>query len=130
MASQDLQLVLHAHLNHATVAANPQELTKHLQAFTRDWKKEPSLDQFDAALGLLQEARKSPNNMEIVAPWWISYLQDIALSDNIDTFSVELRDGMLMSKLSGSVLYHMSTVDHSVEGCIINRSPAITFSTI
>ncbi|KAF9089440.1 hypothetical protein BGX29_012050 [Mortierella sp. GBA35] len=97
MASQDLQLVLHAHLNHATVAANPQELTKHLQSFTRDWKKEPSLDQFDAALGLLQDARKSPNNMEIVAPWWISYLQNITLSDSIDTFSVELRDALLKS---------------------------------
>lgn len=93
MASQDLQLVLHAHLNHATVAANPQELTKHLQAFKRDWKKEPSLEQFDAALGVMQEARRSTNNLEMVALWWIGYLQDIALSEAIDTFSVDLRDG-------------------------------------
>ncbi|KAF8940510.1 hypothetical protein BGZ47_007713 [Haplosporangium gracile] len=95
MASQDLQLVLHAHLNHATVAANPQELTKHLQAFTRDWKKEPSLDQFDAALGVMQEAKRSTNNLEMVALWWISYLQDIALSETIDTFSVDLKDALL-----------------------------------
>ncbi|KAK3841844.1 MAG: Symplekin tight junction protein C terminal-domain-containing protein [Linnemannia gamsii] len=95
MASQDLQLVLHAHLNHASVAANPQELTKHLQAFTRDWKKEPSLDQFDAALGVLQEAKRSPNNLEMVALWWISYVQDIVLSETIDTFSVDLKDALL-----------------------------------
>ncbi|OAQ31860.1 hypothetical protein K457DRAFT_135648 [Linnemannia elongata AG-77] len=95
MASQDLQLVLHAHLNHATVATNPQELTKHLQAFTRDWKKEPSLDQFDAALGVMQEARRSTNNLEMVALWWIGYLQDIALSEAIDTLSFDLRDALL-----------------------------------
>ncbi|KAG0369362.1 hypothetical protein BGX24_002442, partial [Mortierella sp. AD032] len=95
MASQDLQLVLHAHLNHASVAANPQELTKHLQAFTRDWKKEPSLDQFDAALGVLQEAKRSPNNLEMVALWWIGYVQDIVLSETIDTFSVDLKDALL-----------------------------------
>jgi len=93
MASQDLQLVLHAHLNHATVATTPQELTKHLQAFTRDWKKEPSLDQFDAALGLLLEAKRSPTNLELVALWWVGYLQDIVLSEAVDSFSVEFKDG-------------------------------------
>jgi hypothetical protein len=93
MASQDLQLVLHAHINHASVATNSQELTKHLQAFTRDWKKEPSLEQFDAALGLMQEARRSTNNLEMVALWWISYVQDIVLSEAIDTFSLDFKDG-------------------------------------
>ncbi|KAF9933806.1 hypothetical protein FBU30_004404 [Linnemannia zychae] len=95
MASQDLQLVLHAHLNHASVATNPQELAKHLQAFTRDWKKEPSLDQFDAAVGMLQEAKRSPNNLEMVALWWASYLQDIVLNETIDKFSIDLRDALL-----------------------------------
>ncbi|KAF9124535.1 hypothetical protein BGW39_008123 [Mortierella sp. 14UC] len=120
MASQDLQLVLHAHLNHASVAANPQELTKHLQAFTRDWKKEPSLEQFDAALGLVQEARRSTNNLEMVALWWISYVQEIALSEAIDTFSVDLKDALLkaVEPLAGLVRNPSATmVKRSVQTC-------------
>ncbi|KAF9181168.1 hypothetical protein BGZ51_005102 [Haplosporangium sp. Z 767] len=89
MAAQDVQLVLQAHLNQASLATNPQDLAKHLDAFSRDWKQEPTTDHFDSAIGLLRETKRSLNG-ETVAIWWAGYLQNIILSDHIDTYSVEL----------------------------------------
>ncbi|KAG0203738.1 hypothetical protein BGX28_004086 [Mortierella sp. GBA30] len=96
MAAQDIQLALHAHLNHASLATNHQDLKIHLDNFARDWKLEPTLEQFDAALGLLRDTRRSPNS-EIVSLWWMGYIQDIVLSDYIPTFSPELSEALLKS---------------------------------
>ncbi|KAF9571652.1 hypothetical protein EC968_000320 [Mortierella alpina] len=94
MAGQDIQLALHAHLNNASLASNHHDLKRHLDDFSRDWKKEPTLDQFDASLRLLRESRGGPNS-EIVSLWWAGYLQDAVLNDHIATLSPELNQVLL-----------------------------------
>ncbi|KAG0037355.1 hypothetical protein BGZ82_002692, partial [Podila clonocystis] len=79
MTSRDIQLELQEHLNNATLATDTEKLVQHLAAFSRDWKLEPSLNQFDNALQLLSETRQGAN-FEAVALWWLGYIQDIALS--------------------------------------------------
>ena len=88
----DIQLTLQAHLNHASVATSPQELSDHLAAFSRDWKKEPTLEQFDAGLSLLRD-QNSPASSETVSLWWLGYVQLCVLSEQIDTLSSELTHG-------------------------------------
>ncbi|CAO3566876.1 unnamed protein product [Mortierella alpina] len=94
MAAQDIQLALHAHLNNASLATNHLDLRRHLDDFSRDWKKEPTLDQFDASLRLLRESRGGPNS-EIVSLWWTGYIQDAVLNDHIATLSPELNQVLL-----------------------------------
>lgn len=89
----DIQLALHSYLSQASLASNQQDLARCLEAFSRDWKQEPTLEQFDNALGLLRESRGSPHN-ETISLWWMGFLQDITLSNHIDTYSAELNDGM------------------------------------
>ncbi|KAF9942183.1 hypothetical protein BGZ67_002820 [Mortierella alpina] len=94
MAAHDIQLALHAHLNNASLAPNHHDLKRHLDDFSRDWKKEPTLNQFDASLRLLRESRGGPNS-EIVALWWAGYIQDAVLNDHIATLSPELNQALL-----------------------------------
>ncbi|KAF9289988.1 hypothetical protein BGZ68_008189 [Mortierella alpina] len=94
MAAQDIQLALHAHLNNASLATNHNDLKRHLDDFSRDWKKEPTLDQFDASLRLLRETRGGPNS-ETVSLWWAGYIQDAVLNDHIATLSPELNQVLL-----------------------------------
>jgi len=93
MTTRDIQLALHSYLGQASLASNQQDLTRNLEAFTRDWKQEPTLEQFDTALGLLRDSRGSPRS-ETVSLWWMGFLQDVVLSDHIETYSAELRAGM------------------------------------
>lgn len=92
MTSRDIQLELQEHLNNATLATDTEKLVTHLAAFTRDWKLEPSLDQLDSALQLLSETRQGIN-FEVVALWWLGYIQDIALSNTIPRHSPALGQG-------------------------------------
>jgi len=92
MTSRDIQLELQEHLNNATLATDTEKLVTHLTAFTRDWKLEPSLDQLDSALQLLSETRQG-TNFELVALWWLGYIQDIALSNTIPRLSPALGQG-------------------------------------
>ncbi|KAG0000549.1 hypothetical protein BGZ79_005800 [Entomortierella chlamydospora] len=94
MATNDIQLALHAHLSQANQANDPQILAKHLEAFSSEWRKEPSLEHFDTALGLLRDSRKSAN-YETWALWWMGYLQEICLNTHIDKYSIELSNGLL-----------------------------------
>ncbi|KAI1310827.1 hypothetical protein EDD11_003643 [Mortierella claussenii] len=96
MSAHDLQLVLHGHLNQALMAPSPQDVAKHLTSFTRDWKKEPTLEHFDAALGLLRDLKRSPSD-ETVALWWMGYLQDICLNSHINKLSPEIVDALQKS---------------------------------
>ncbi|KAF9582624.1 hypothetical protein BGW38_010959 [Lunasporangiospora selenospora] len=91
MSNTDIQLTLQAHLNHATLATNAQDLNKHLDAFTRDWRLEPSLEQFDTVLGLLRDSRRLESG-ETVALWWLNYVHELVLNDHIDPLSTELID--------------------------------------
>jgi hypothetical protein len=98
MSTHDIQLTLQAHLNHASVATSQQELEGHLDAFSRDWKQEPTLEQFDAGLSLLRD-QKSPATNESVSLWWLGYVQDCVLSEHIGTLSPELNQGMKLQNL-------------------------------
>lgn len=98
MAAQDIQLALHAHLNNASLASNHNDLKRHLDDFSRDWKKEPTLDQFDASLRLLRETRGGPNS-ETVSLWWAGYIQDSVLNDHIATLSPELSQGTASAQI-------------------------------
>ena len=93
--TKDIQLALHAHLNQAiqaTQTGNLQILNEQLEAFSREWKKEPSLEQFNTALELLSDSKKSAN-YEVCAHWWMGYIQDICISPQIDKYSSEISDG-------------------------------------
>ncbi|KAG9320810.1 hypothetical protein KVV02_004653 [Mortierella alpina] len=94
MAAHDIQLALHAHLNNASLAPNHHDLKRHLDDFSRDWKKEPTLNQFDASLRLLRESRGGPNS-EIVSLWWAGYIQDAVLNDHTATLSPEFNQALL-----------------------------------
>ncbi|KAG0234403.1 Symplekin tight junction protein C terminal-domain-containing protein [Mortierella sp. GBAus27b] len=96
MASRDIQLALQSYLGQASLANNQQDLNRNLDAFSRDWKQEPTLEQFDTALGLVHESRGSPHG-ETIALWWMGFLQDIVLNDHIETYSPELNDALLKS---------------------------------
>ncbi|KAG0365851.1 Symplekin tight junction protein C terminal-domain-containing protein [Gamsiella multidivaricata] len=96
MVTKDIQLALHAHLSQASLAANQDDLARHLETFSRDWKQEPTLEQFDTALGLLRDSKESLSS-ETIALWWLRYLQDIALSNHIEKYSTELSDALLKS---------------------------------
>ncbi|KAF9209328.1 hypothetical protein BGZ59_010161 [Podila verticillata] len=96
MTSRDIQLELQEHLNNATLTTDTEKLVTHLAAFTRDWKLEPSLDQLDSALQLLSETRQGIN-FEVVALWWLGYIQDIALSNTIPRQSPALGQALFRS---------------------------------
>ncbi|GJJ67861.1 symplekin [Entomortierella parvispora] len=117
----DIQLSLQAHLNHASVAASPQELSDHLAAFSRDWKQEPTLEQFDAGLSLLRD-QKSPASVETVSLWWLGYVQLCVLSEQIDTFSPELSHAL--SKAADS----LANLLQSNSGTIVKRAIQVSAS--
>ncbi|KAF9436887.1 hypothetical protein BGZ76_002688 [Entomortierella beljakovae] len=94
--AKDIQLALHAYLSQASQATSLQNLNEHLEAFSREWKKEPSLEQFDTALGLLLDSKKSPN-YEPCALWWMGYVQDICQSTQIDRYSTDLSNALVKS---------------------------------
>ncbi|KAG0306624.1 hypothetical protein BGZ98_002041 [Dissophora globulifera] len=94
MVTKDIQLALQAHLAQASQATQLQDLAKHLDAFSRDWKKEPTLEQFDASLTLLRESRRSPN-ADTIALWWMTFIQDIVINNHIDRHSAELGESLL-----------------------------------
>ncbi|KAG0240085.1 hypothetical protein BGW41_007178 [Actinomortierella wolfii] len=80
----DIQLTLHAYIHDASLAVDPKAQSQHLDAFTQDWHKEPSLEQFDSALALVRDSRQQgPENLYIVVNWFMGYLQDIALESNL-----------------------------------------------
>ncbi|KAF9351105.1 hypothetical protein BGX34_000804 [Mortierella sp. NVP85] len=111
MTTRDIQLALHSYLGQASLASNQQDLTRNLEAFTRDWKQEPTLEQFDTALGLLRDSRGSPRS-ETVSLWWMNFLQDVVLCDHIETYSAELRAALLSSvdPLADMILAPSATV--------------------
>ncbi|KAF9352007.1 hypothetical protein BGX26_010092 [Mortierella sp. AD094] len=94
MAANDIQLALHAHLSQANQASDPQILARHLEAFSSEWRREPSLEHFDTALRLLHDSKKSAN-YETCALWWMGYLQEICLNTHIDKYSIELSNALL-----------------------------------
>ncbi|KAG0044496.1 hypothetical protein BGZ83_010276 [Gryganskiella cystojenkinii] len=115
MAAHDIQLTLQAHLNRATLATTAQELSDHLTAFSRDWKQEPTLEQFEAGLGLLRDQTR-PDAKEVASLWWLGYVQDCVLSDQIATFSPELRQVLLNAAEPLAILLRSSS------GTVVKRA--------
>ncbi|KAF9975521.1 hypothetical protein BGZ73_000825 [Actinomortierella ambigua] len=94
----DIQLTLHAYIHDASLAADPVAQSKHLDAFTQEWRKEPSLEQFDSALALVRDARQlGSENLYVVTNWFLGYLQDIALESSVHHDTHQLAQVLLKS---------------------------------
>ncbi|KAG0020520.1 hypothetical protein BGZ81_009301 [Podila clonocystis] len=119
MTSRDIQLELQEHLSNATLATDTEKLVQHLAAFSRDWKLEPSLIQFDSALQLLSETRQGAS-FEAVALWWLGYIQDIALNRSIPRLSPTFGQALFRSAdLLADLLQSPSTtlVKRTIQVC-------------